>query len=362
MKTKRAHNFSAGPAALPSAVMERVEAELLNYKGSGTSIMELSHRGEQFLSVYKSSIELLQRLANIPEHFDILYMTGGASTQFALVPMNLSAPNRIAGYLNSGAWSQKAIAQARLQKLQVHISGSSEGNGFRSIPDNIDPIDGMDYMHITSNNTIYGTRFQKLPDPGETKLVIDSSSDFLAAPIDWKKIGLLYAGAQKNAGPAGLTIVVIDREYYKREKENIPTIFRYSTYAKGESMYNTPPTFQIYVFEMILRWIESMGGLEQIDLYNRQKAALLYEIIDAYPKFFIGYAEPQDRSFMNVTWNFPSKELEVAFLVGAAKREMIGLKGHRSVGGLRASIYNGVSLESCQALADYMRQFQREQG
>jgi phosphoserine aminotransferase len=324
--------------------------------------MEMSHRGKIFDAVYQQSVTDLRKLAQIPEDFDILYMTGGASTQFVLVPMNLSGGDRVAGYINTGAWSEKAIKAAQGLGVTVHDGGSSAASNHNHIPAEIRTAPGLDYMHMTSNNTIFGTQFQSLPNPGDTQLVIDMSSDFLSKPIDWTNIGLAYAGTQKNAGPSGLTVVVMRKSYYERESKNTPAIFRYSTFAQNDSMYNTPPTFQIYVFGLILQWLESMGGLAGIAKHNESKAKVIYDVIDEFPDFYKGHARSDSRSLMNVTWNFANPDLDKVFLKGAEERRMDGLKGHRSVGGLRASIYNAMPKEGCEALAQYMREFQKEHG
>ena len=358
----RVYNFSPGPATLPTSVLQQVQSELLDYQASGMSLIELSHRGPVFEKVYHDSLSRLRNLAAIPEGFDILYMTGGASTQFALVPLNLSSSQSkpLTGYVNTGSWSQKAIAQAKIQGIEVHLAGSSEDQNFNYIPEQLKTRAGLDYLHITSNNTIFGTQYKGWPTtPSDSHLIIDMSSDFLSRAMDWENIGLVYAGAQKNAGPAGLSIVIIDREYYNREKESTPSMFRYSTFAKSQSMYNTPPTFQIYVFALVLEWIEGMGGLEGIAKHNSQKAQLIYDILDKYPHFYKGYARKKDRSLMNITWNFPEPKLDKLFLEGAAQEQMRNLKGHRSVGGLRASLYNAMSMEGCEKLAEYMEEFYR---
>ncbi|MBX7058577.1 MAG: 3-phosphoserine/phosphohydroxythreonine transaminase [Leptospirales bacterium] len=358
----RAINFSAGPATLPLEVLQEVQSELLDYKGSGMSIIEMSHRGKVFDAVYKESIERFRRVAAIPERFDVLYIQGGASLQFAMIPMNLSGKGRSAAYVNTGVWSEKAIEQAKIQGLELCLAASSEDRNHNYIPAKLELRPGLDYLHLTSNNTIYGTQWAQFPDAGDCRLAIDMSSDFLSRPIDWRHIGLAYAGLQKNAGPSGLTVVVIDREYYGREAEHTPTMLRYSTYAKNDSMYNTPPTFQIYVFGLILKWIESMGGLTGVERHNQAKAAPIYQVIDEFPEFYAGHAVREARSLMNITWNFPNKELEAEFLKGAEALHMDGLKGHRLVGGLRASIYNAMPLEGCQALANFMREFARQKG
>lgn len=347
---------------MPTTVLETVRDELLDFQGSGISVMEMSHRGKVFDAVYQESIENLRKLAQIPEDFDILYMTGGASAQFALVPMNLSGLDSSAGYVNTGAWSEKAIKAAKSLGVTVFETATSAESNHNHIPAKIQPARGLDYLHITSNNTIFGTQFQTLPDPGDTKLAIDMSSDFLSKPIDWTNIGVAYAGTQKNAGPSGLTVVVIRKSYYERESEKVPAIFRYSTFAKNDSMYNTPPTFQIYVFGLILKWLESQGGLSGIARHNEGKAKLIYDVIDEFPDFYKGHAQKDSRSLMNITWNFANPDLEKAFLEEAQKLKLDGLKGHRSVGGMRASTYNAMPEAGCKALADFMRDFQKKNG
>ena len=342
---------------MPTAVLETIRDELLDFQNTGMSVMEMSHRGKIFDAVYQESIANLRKLAQIPDDFDILYMSGGASTQFVLVPMNLSGAGRTAGYVNTGAWSEKAIKEANAQGVKVFDAGSSEASNHNHIPAEIKTTAGLDYLHITSNNTIFGTQFQSLPNPGDTQLVIDMSSDFLSRPIDWSKIGVVYAGTQKNAGPSGLTVVIIRKSYYEREPKSVPTMSKYSTYAKNDSMYNTPPTFQIYVFGLILKWLEAQGGLTGIARHNEAKAKLIYDVIDEFPEFYKGHAQKDSRSLMNITWNFANPDHEKPFLEQAQKLNLDGLKGHRSVGGMRASIYNAMPAAGCKALADFMREF-----
>lgn len=359
---KRTHNFSAGPATLPLEVLRQVQEELLDFQGTGMSIMEMSHRGAVFQKVHDESMADLRSVAAIPERFDILYMTGGASTQFALVPMNLSGRGRKAGYINTGVWSKKAIEQAGIIGVDFVEIASSKDRNHSYIPSPISVPGGLDYVHMTSNNTIYGTQFHALPNPNDSKLVIDMSSDFLSEPIDWTHIGVAYAGLQKNAGPSGMTAVIIDRDYYAREKAETPTMFRYSTFAKEQSMYNTPPTFQIYVFGLILKWLAKSGGLSAMKTANEKKAKVVYDVIDAHSDFYIGHARKEDRSLMNVTWNLANAGLTDEFLKGSKAAGMEGLKGHRLVGGLRASIYNAMTLEGCEALAAYMVDFRKKHG
>lgn len=361
----RVYNFSPGPAMLPTEVLQQVQEELLDYKNSGMSIMEMSHRGGTFEKIHNESIALLKKVANIPERFDVLYMTGGASTQFALVPLNLTGnrfnqKNGKAGYINTGTWSTKAIEQAKILNVNYVVIASSEDKNFNYIPKNYTIPEGLDYLHITSNNTIYGTQYFEFPKPKDTKLIIDMSSDFISRPIDWTHIGLAYAGLQKNAGPAGMTVVIIDKEYYQREYEYLPTMFRYSTFAKNNSLYNTPPTFQIYIFYLILQWIEKKGGLEKIDQINKEKAKYIYDAIDQSDGFYYGHSVKEDRSLMNITFRLRDPKLEDEFVNKAKELKLVNLKGHRSVGGMRASIYNAMPIEGCKLLAEFMIDFYKK--
>jgi len=364
---KRVYNFSPGPAILPLEVLEQIRDELLDYQNTGMSVMEMSHRGSVFSKIHEESMALLRKIANIPDNFDILYMTGGASTQFALVPLNLTG-NRfnqkggMAGYINTGTWSTKAIEQAKILNVNHQVIASSKDKNFSYIPKNYEIPPGLDYLHITSNNTIYGTQYKKFPEPKDTKLVIDMGSDFLSYPIDWTHIGLVYAGLQKNAGPSGMTVVIIDKEYYKREYEHLPTMFRYSTFGESQSLYNTPPTFQIYVFNLILKWIEKKGGLEEIHKINERKAKYIYDVIDESNGFYIGHSEKEDRSLMNVTFRLKNESLQDEFIKKAKEHDLVELKGHRSVGGMRASIYNAMPEEGCRILAEFMREFYKKHG
>ncbi len=358
----RVYNFSPGPAMLPTEVLQQIQEELLDYQNTGMSIMEMSHRGGTFEKLHNDSMTLLRKVANIPDRFDILYMTGGASTQFALVPLNLTG-NRFnqktgkAGYINTGTWSTKAIEEAKKQNVDYVIVASSEDKNFSYIPKHYTIPEGLSYLHITSNNTIFGTQYFEFPKPKDTKLIIDMSSDFISRPIDWTHIGLVYAGLQKNAGPSGMTVVIIDKEYYQREYEHLPTMFRYSTFAKNNSLYNTPPTFQIYVFYLVLQWLEKKGGVETIDQINREKAKYIYDAIDQSGGFYIGHSVKEDRSLMNVTFRLKDPSLEDEFVNQAKKLKLYNLKGHRSVGGMRASIYNAMPVEGCKLLAEFMLDF-----
>ncbi len=364
--SSRSVNFSAGPATLPLSVMQKVQSEFLNYNNSGMSVIEMSHRWPDFEEIHFSSMKLLREILGIPERFDILYMTGGASTQFALIPMNLSVPGKKAGYIKTGVWAKKAAEQAAIQQVPVHIAGSSEEAKYSFIPKTLSIQEELSYLHITSNNTVYGSQFHSLPDPTSggafpsNKLVIDMSSDFLAAPMkteDWNHIGLIYAGLQKNAGPSGLTVVIIDKEMYQREKETTPTLFRYSTFGQNDSMFNTPPTFQIYMFKLILEWLKDQGGLTAMDAHNRKKAEIIYNIIDKYPDFYRGHVQKEDRSLMNITWFLKDADMEKDFVAQAKAEGMWGLKGHRIIGGIRASVYNAMEITGAEKLAAFMTDF-----
>jgi phosphoserine aminotransferase len=364
--TIRSTNFSAGPATLPISVMEKIQSEFLNYNNTGMSVIEMSHRWPVFEEILFSSFKMLREIAGIPDRFDILYMTGGASTQFALIPMNLSVPGKKAGYIKTGVWAKKAVEQAQIQQVPVHIAGSSEDSKYSYIPADLDIKEDLSYLHITSNNTVYGSQFHKFPDPTaggkfpDSKLVIDMSSDFLSRPMnpsDWDHIGLIYAGLQKNAGPSGLTVVIIDKELYAREKETTPTLFRYSTYAPNDSMFNTPPTFQIYVFKLILEWLIEQGGLSAMEKHNEKKARLIYDAIDRHPDFYKGHVKKEDRSLMNITFFMENPDLEKEFVAQAKAAGMWGLKGHRIIGGIRVSLYNAMDIAGTEKLVSFMEDF-----
>ncbi len=356
---KRAYNFGAGPSALPTSVLEIAGKELLNYHDSGISIMEASHRSKLYDDVHQNAIRLIRELYNLPDDFEVLFLQGGASLQFAVVPMNLYMGGKVQ-YVNTGTWSKKAIKEAKIQGIDVDIVTSSEESGFDSIPQ-VDFADDCDYCHITSNNTIYGTQYKSYPKTA-SPLVIDASSDIFSKEVDWDKVDLMYAGAQKNAGPSGLTIVIIRKNLLDRVKESVPTMLRYKTQADANSLYNTPPTFGIYLLNLILEWIDEKGGIAKIDEENQRKAKLLYDAIDNSEGFYTGHAKKEDRSLMNVSFNIKDKnsDLEAKLLAEADKAGMIGLKGHRSVGGLRASIYNAVPLEAVEALIKLMNDFAKK--
>ncbi len=351
----RAYNFGAGPSTLPTEVLEIAQKELLDYHGSGISIMEASHRSKLYDDVHEGAIALIRRLYKLPDDFDILFMQGGASTQFALVPINLYRGGKVE-YANTGAWSKKAIKEAQIQGCNPIVVASSSERNFDHIPE-VAFSDDADYAYITSNNTIYGTGYREYPRT-QAPLVVDASSDIFSYMVDWDRTDLLFAGAQKNAGPAGVTIVIIRKNLLDRVAETTPTMFRYRTHADANSLFNTPPTFGIYLLKLILEWIEAKGGIEAIAAHNEAKAKILYDAIDHSGGFYTAHAQPGSRSRMNVAFNIHDRALEPALIAATEAAGMIGLKGHRSVGGLRASIYNAMPQDGIEALVALMQDFQ----
>ncbi len=349
----RVFNFGAGPATIPLEVLEEAQENLIDYKGEGMSIMEASHRSKMFDDVHMEALALIRELYLVPEDFEILFMQGGASMQFALVPLNL-AKDGIAQYVNSGVWSQKAIKEAKILKINHEVVDLSYDHIPKNL--NLNLNDEADYVHITSNNTIYGTQYREFPQT-KAPLVIDASSDIFSYEVDWSKIDLMYAGAQKNAGPSGVTIVIIKKDLLSRSSENTPSMFRYKTYADNNSLYNTPPTFGIYMLNLTMKWIKKQGGINALQKANEKKAKLLYDAIDNSGGFYVGYAKKDSRSLMNVSFNIKDAKLESEFINLATKSGLIGLKGHRSVGGIRASIYNAMSFEGVQTLVEFMEKF-----
>ncbi len=358
---ERIHNFSSGPAQLPLQVLERAQAEFTNYQNVGASILELSHRGKEYTEINNQAKERLKNLLGLGDEFKIMFLQGGASTQFMQVPLNFLKEQQTANYINTGVWSTKAIKEAKLYgKVNELYSGAA--NKFTRIPKNDELNFGEKavYTHYTSNNTIYGTQFRTEPKSDGSYLVCDTSSDFLSHKIDIDKYGLIYAGAQKNLGPAGVTLVIIRNEFLERaDKENLPTILNYHTHA--DKIFNTPPVYAVYMVNLMLKWMEEKGGLEYFEKFNEEKAALLYDEIDA-DDFYTGVAELESRSYMNVTFRLPNEALEAQFVEEAASNGMIGLKGHRSTGGIRAGIYNSCPMTDVQALVEFMRQFRTKNG
>lgn len=357
----RSHNFSAGPAVLPVEVLQQAREELLNYRGTGSSIMEMSHRGPEYMDVDAQARERLTRLLGLGDDFEVMFLQGGASTQFMMVPTNFLAEGRTADYLNTGSWAKKAIKEAKMIG-NVHEAFSSEEGNYNRVPKDGDirMSDNPVYLHFTSNNTIFGTQQPKEPETNGVPLVCDASSDFLSRPIDVSRYGVIYAGAQKNAGPSGVTIVAVRKELLKEARtEGVPSMLRYETHAG--TMFNTPPTFAVYLVNLVLGWLEEKGGLDAIARENREKAQLIYDRIDE-DEFYRTPVEKGSRSLMNVVFRLPSEDLEKEFLKEAEGRNMQGLKGHRSVGGLRASIYNACPRASVEALASFMDEFRKRRG
>jgi phosphoserine aminotransferase len=358
----RIHNFNAGPAALPLTVLEEIKDSFLNFAGSGMSITEISHRSKWFDDVINDAVERTKRLLKLDDQYQVLFVQGGASMQFCMVPLNFLSDGSGADYINTGTWSTKAIKEARIQNKPITVVASSEDKNFCYIPRDIAFSKDAAYVHLTSNNTIKGTQFATLPDTGRIPMVIDMSSDIMSRPLDMSDIGMIYAGAQKNIGPAGVCMVIIRKDLLERVPDNIPSLLSYSTFANKNSMYNTPPCFSIYTIQLVLKWLEeTIGGLEKMDAINRQKADLLYDFLDD-SSFYRATAEKGSRSLMNITFRLPDEDLEKAFVVEAIKNNMGGLKGHRSVGGCRASIYNATGLTAVNDLISFMKRFEQTSG
>jgi len=358
---KRIYNFSAGPATLPTSVLEEARDELLSYQGSGMSIMEMSHRGKYYDAAHEEALANFRELLSVPEDYDILFMQGGASGQFGLVPMNLLGEGQTADYINAGAWSKKAIAEAkRIGNVNVVADTGSEIPTRQPRQEELNLTPGAAYLHCCSNETISGAQIKEFP-VSDAPLVSDMSSDILSRPLDISKFGLIYAGAQKNLGPAGVTLVIVRKDLMERAPDTIPAIFQYKSHAAANSLLNTPPTFGIYLLSLVTRWLKDQGGLAAMTEINDRKSNALYSAIDA-SEFYTGTAVPENRSTMNVTFRLPTEELEAEFIKQAAAKDMDGLKGHRSVGGVRASIYNAFPEEGVDALISFMKEFEAANG
>jgi phosphoserine aminotransferase len=354
----RVYNFSAGPATLPLEVLEKAQKDLVDYKGTGMSVMEMSHRSSDYLAIFNSAKDNLKKLMEVPDNYEILFLHGGASSQFAMVPLNLFSKSKKADYINTGVWSKKAIAEAKRYGA-INVVASSEDKTFSYIPKTSrDTFDGeADYVHITSNNTIYGTAFHELPDVGDVPLVADMSSNILAQVYDVSKFGIIYAGAQKNIGPAGVAIVIVRKDLIGNAMDVTPNMFNYKTHAENDSMFNTPPTYTIYIAGLVFEWLLEKGGVAEMQKINEEKAGWLYDFIDN-SRLFRGTAEVNSRSVMNVPFVTPSEELDAKFIKEATAAGLKTLKGHRSVGGMRASIYNAMPPEGVKALVDFMKKFE----
>ena len=360
----RVYNFSAGPSMLPQAVLEKAASEMLDYQGSGQSVMEMSHRSKTFQGIIDEAEALLREVLNIPDNYKVLFLQGGGSTQFAMIPLNLKK-NGKADYVITGQWAKKAAAEAK-KFLDVNVVASSADTTFTYIP-KLDPATfskDADYFYICLNNTIYGTHYspEQLPDTGDIPLVTDASSCILSEPMDVSKFGLIFAGAQKNMGPAGVTVVIIRDDLIQEVPETVPTMLTYKIHADNGSMYNTPPCYSIYMVKLVLEWLKNdIGGVDKMYEINKAKAAKLYDFLDN-SKLFKGTVEKDSRSLMNVPFVTGDKDLDAKFVAEAAKAGLVNLKGHRTVGGMRASIYNAMPMEGVDALIDFMKKFEAENG
>lgn len=354
----RVYNFSAGPAVLPEEVLREAAEEMLDYKGSGMSVMEMSHRSKVYDTIIKEAEQDIRDLMHIPDNYRVLFLQGGASQQFAMIPMNLMK-NRKAGFIVTGQWAKKAYQEAQIYGEAVKLA-SSEDKTFSYIPDcsNLDIPDDLDYVYICENNTIYGTKFRQLPDTKGHLLVADVSSCFLSEPVDVSRYGIIYGGVQKNIGPAGVVIVIIREDLITEDVlEGTPTMLKYKTHADNDSLYNTPPCYGIYMCGKVFKWLKNMGGLEEMKKRNEEKAQILYDFLDN-SSMFHGTVEAKDRSLMNVPFVTGSQELDAKFVEEAAKAGLVNLKGHRSVGGMRASIYNAMPKEGVEKLVSFMKEFE----
>ena len=360
--TKRIVNFNPGPAALPLPVLEQIREEFLDYRGTGMSILEISHRSKPFEEALSQAVERTKRLLKLGDDFQVVFIQGGASLQFSMIPMNLALEGKPLDYINTGTWSTKAIKEAKILGKDVRVIASSEDKNFSYIPKTFQVDGNAAYLHFTSNNTIKGTQWAEFPKAGDVPLVCDMSSDIMSRPFDAKPFGLIYAGAQKNIGPAGSAMVIIRKDMLDRVPATLPSMLKYTTFTGENSLYNTPACFVIYTVSLVLKWLEeTVGGLEKMEKINKEKGEVLYGFIDR-SGFYRGTAEKDSRSLMNVTFRLPSEELEAKFVGEASKAGLGGLKGHRSVGGCRASIYNAIGVDAVKNLVDFMAEFQKKAG
>lgn len=364
MSAKRVFNFNPGPAALPLPVLEQAREEMLDYKGTGMSVMEISHRSKEFEAILQTAEADLRELLAIPANYKVLFLQGGASMQFAMVPLNLRPAGASADYILTGSWGKKAFDEGQ-KTGTARVAVSTKAGNFDHIPaqSELDLDPKAAYLHFTSNETIQGVEYFDEPVPPDgVPLVCDASSDFVSRPLDVSKYGILYAGAQKNAGPAGVGIAILRDDLLERAPANLPAILEYKTLAENTSLYNTPPCFAVYIVGLVFKWLKDLGGLEAMARRNGSKAGLVYTAIDESGGFYKGHAQTESRSVMNVTFRLPNEQLEEQFAAEAKKHDLIGLKGHRSVGGMRASIYNAMPVEGVEALVSFMKEFQQKNG
>ena len=361
MANERVFNFSAGPSTLPVEVLQAIANEMLNYNNSGMSVMEMSHRSSSYLEVFDETKALLKKVMNIPDNYKILFLHGGATQQFSTLPLNLMK-NKKADYIITGVFSKKSAQEAK-KFGDIHIAYDGKDNNYKVLPtqEELDLREDVSYVHLCSNNTIFGTEWKYVPDTKGIPVVADMSSNILSKPIDVSKYGMIYAGAQKNMGIAGLGVVIIREDLLDYHNENIPVLMEYNTMADNDSMYNTPPTFSIYVLRKVLKWIDNLGGLEAIEKRNIEKANLLYDYLDQ-SDFYTTHSDVKNRSLMNVTLTTPNKDLDTLFVKQATEIGLVNLKGHRLVGGIRASIYNAMEIDGIKKLIDFMKKFEQENG
>lgn len=358
--SNRIYNFSAGPAILPEDVLKEAQEDMLSYKGTGMNVMEMSHRSKTYDGIFKGAMADLRKLLDISDDYTILFLQGGATLQFSMVPLNLMPPKNKADYINTGAWSKKAIKEAK-RVGEVNVAGSTEEENFSRLPkqDELKLDADASYVHFTSNNTIFGTQYKTEPEVGDVPLVCDASSDILHKKIDVNKYGLIYAGAQKNMGPAGVALVIMRKDLLERSSDTLHTYLNYKVHDGKDSLYNTPATYSVYLIGLVYKWLLNLGGLDKMYEMNKEKAAILYDYIDDSDGYYKGTVAKEDRSLMNVTYRMPSEELEKKFIAEATEKGFSGLKGHRSVGGLRASIYNAFPKKGVADLVEFMKDFKK---
>ncbi len=354
---ERVYNFNAGPSAMPLEVLQKAQAEFLNYKGTGMSIIEMSHRSPEYDAMHAETKALLRELMGVPDDYEILFIQGGGSLQFLMTAANFHT-NKRAACANTGVWAKKAMAEAK-RFGEVYEAATSADKNHSHIPAALDIKPDTSYLHITANNTIYGTEWQNFPDV-DVPVICDMSSDILSRPVDVAKFSLIYAGAQKNLGPAGVVIVIVKKDFLATARKDLPPMLSYQNYADNDSLYNTPPVFAIYMVNKTLHWIKAQGGITAIEARNKEKAQLIYDVIDNSNGFYRGHADKASRSRMNITFNLPTAEMEKDFIAEGKKRGFVGIGGHRLVGGCRVSTYNAVTVEACKALADFMKEYQNQ--
>ena len=360
MEANRIYNFNPGPSMLPLEVLKEAQAEFLNFQNTGMSILEISHRAKAYDEVHNQAKADILELMGLGDDYEVLFIQGGASMQFDMVPLNFATPEKRGNYILSGSFASKAYKEAEILG-RGYVAASSKDVNFKHIPtqDEIKLSDDAAYLHVCYNNTIFGTEYHYIPDTGKVPLIADMSSDILSRPLDFSRFSFIYAGVQKNLGPAGVVLVVAKKSMLEKSPEGLPTMLRYDTFYSKNSLYNTPPAFCIYMVGKTAKWIKAQGGLEAMAERNKKKAALVYDAIDSSDGFYRGHADVDSRSFMNVTFRLPSEELEKKFAAEALEQGLSGVKGHRSVGGMRTSIYNAMPYEGCEKLADFMKKFQQ---